>query len=535
MSTPPRSKAWLMIALIAAINLLWAGGMWFAWVPKDLVEIVASPQTMQILSADKNAGETTAHESTLVWRFNVDVVDELGVKQAPTTAMPDVVPQLTPPLAGRWYWRDRRTLALETSEALPLATTFTAVFSAEKFRTTDGFRLRQSTTNSWSTAALSLSAATVETFNHEGTIVALTFNQPVDPSVIAGGLSVVLPPVEPQPVTVVAPPSSEAPPSPQTVAETPTVNVTETTTEPAIETKKVEVTKVLATTPPLVRALSTAPATTVRLVIQSATRGSATIGLKAGTVGSAGPLGLAQTWEQVVPLQQTWVLNQAMASVPSHGAIGVAVTTSDAKAPLDLLAPTITVDPALPVSVKITDTGLSVVGDFQPGQTYRIHSAAVWPDEPLTSGHVLPAYSAASSVSVVIPARPAGLWLLDDAVAAGGVRVAAHAIATATASVLAAKTDESLATNELAWTSLGDAPALLNIDDLVHDLAPAHYRLRINAKDDAMILCEEKLVIEHVMVRPEALMSAVITLVKAIVAGDQQSDVPVRVVSLQRP
>lgn len=426
-----------MIALIAAINLLWAGWTWFAWVPKDLVEIVASPQTMQILSADKNAGETTAHESTLVWRFNVDVVDELGVKQAPTTAMPDVVPQLTPPLAGRWHWRDRRTLALETSEALPLATTFTAVFSAEKFRTTDGFRLRQSTTNSWSTAALSLSAATVETFDRDGTIVALTFNQPVDPTVIAGGLSVVLPPAEAQPVTVVAPPS------PQTVAETPTVTVTETTTEPATEPKKGEVTKVLAITPtpPLVRALSTAPATTVRLVIQSATRGSATIGLKAGTVGSAGPLGLVQAWEQVVPLQQTLVLNQAVASVPSHGAVRVDVTTSDAKAPLDLLAPTITVDPALPVSVKITDTGLSVVGDFQPGQTYRIHSAAVWPDEPLTSGHVLPAYSAASSVSVVIPARPAGLWLLDDAVAAGDVRVAAHAIATATATVLAAKTD----------------------------------------------------------------------------------------------
>jgi hypothetical protein len=146
----------------------------------------------------------------------------------------------------------------------------------------------------------------------------------------------------------------------------------------------------------------------------------------------------------------------------------------------------------------------------------------------------LPAYSAASSVSVVIPARPAGLWLLDDAVTAGDVRVAAHAVATATASVLAAKTDESLATNELAWDSLGDAPARLKMDDLVHDLAPASYRLRINAKDDATILCEEKLVIEHVMVRPEALMRAVITLAKAIVSGDQQSDVPVRVVRLER-
>ena len=520
MSTPPRSKAWLMIALIAAINLLWAGWTWFAWVPKNVVEIVASPQSMMVLSAENN-GQANVHEATLIWRFNVDVVDELGVSQA--TAMPDIVPQVTPAIAGLWHWRDRRTLALKTSEALPLATTFTAVFSAEKFRTTDGFRLRESTTNSWSTAALSLSAATVETFDRDGTIIALTFNQPVDPTVIAGGLSVVLPPVEAQPVTVVAPPS------PQPIAET--------TTEPAIEPKKAEVTNVPATTPtpPLVRALSTAPATTVRVVIRSATRGSATIGLKAGTVGSAGPLGLAQAWEQVVPLQQTLVLNQATTSVPSHGAVRVDVTTSDAKAPLDLLAPTITVDPALPVSVKITDTGLSVVGDFQPGQTYRIHSAAVWPDEPLTSGHVLPAYSAASSVSVVIPARPAGIWLLDDAVAAGDVRVAAHAVATATASVLALKTDESLATNELAWDSLGDAPARLKIDDLAHDLAPASYRLRINAKDDATILCEEKLVIEHVMVRPEALMRAVITLAKAIVAGDQQSDVPVRVVRLERP
>ena len=82
---------------------------------------------------------------------------------------------------------------------------------------------------------------------------------------------------------------------------------------------------------------------------------------------------------------------------------------------------------------------------------------------------------------------------------------------------------------------MGDAPARLNIDDLVHDLAPAHYRLRVSAKDDATIICEEKLVIEHVMVRPEALLRAVAKLAKAVIAGDQLSDVPVRVVRLERP
>ena len=298
--------------------------------------------------------------------------------------------------------------------------------------------------------------------------------------------------------------------------------------------KKTVVTTTPTTTPPLVRALSSASASTVRLVIRSATRGLATIGLKAGTVGNGGPLGLAQAWEQVVPLQQTLVLNQATARVPSHGAVRVEVMTSDANAPRDLLAPTITVTPAVSVSVEITATGLSVSGDFKPGHTYRIDSAAVWPDEPQTSGHVLSAYSAASSVSVHIPERPAGLWLLDEVVAAGEVRVAAHAVSTATATVLAQQTAEPQATNELTWTSMSEASALLKIDDLVDDLPPAAYRLRVSSTADATVLCEEKLVIEHVMVRPEALLRAVITLAQAIVVGDQQNDVPVRVVRLAR-
>ena len=72
------------------------------------------------------------------------------------------------------------------------------------------------------------------------------------------------------------------------------------------------------------------------------------------------------------------------------------------------------------------------------------------------------------------------------------------------------------------------------ISVLVDDLAPAAYRLRISSTADATVLCEEKLMIEHVMVRPEALLRAVITLAQAIVVGDQQNDVPVRVVRLAR-
>ena len=521
MSTPPRSKAWLMIALMAAMNLLWVGWTWFAWVPKNIVEIVVSPQSMPVGSEQ---------ESTLSWHFNVDVVDELGVSQAPTTAMPEVVPQVTPPIAGRWHWRDRRTLALEAAQALPLATTFTAVFSAEKFRTTDGFRLRQTSTNSWSTAALSLSAVTIETFDREGTTIALTFNQKVDPQVIAGNLSVAWSSAETQPTSL--PKQTDEVADVADVADVPKFATTDPLpTKPAKEPENPVVSEVAS---PAVLAISKTPDTTVRCVIRSATRGTATIGLKAGTVGIAGPLGLAQAWEHVVPLQQTLVLSQATASVPSHGAVQVEVTTSDVKAPRDLLASMITVDPPLSVTIKTTDTGLSVIGDFQPGQTYRIHSAVAWPEDPTTSGHVLSAYSAASSVSVAVPARPPGLWLLDEVVTAGDVRVAAHAVSTATVAVLAQQVDDALVTTELAWTSLGDAPAVVKVDDLVHDLAPAHCRLRVSSKDDATIIQEEKLVIENVMVRPQALLRAVVKLAKAVIAGDQLSDVPVRVVRLER-
>ena len=42
------------------------------------------------------------------------------------------------------------------------------------------------------------------------------------------------------------------------------------------------------------------------------------------------------------------------------------------------------------------------------------------------------------------------------------------------------------------------------------------------------------LVIEHVLVRPQALLAAFINLAQALVAGNQLSDVPVRVVRLAR-
>ncbi len=600
MSPPPRTKTWLLIALIAAINLAWAGWTWFAWVPKDVVMLIASP------APQAAAPPVLSGRPTLAWTFNLDVVDDLGVALPPA-----VVPRISPALSGRWYWQDRRTLAFEPATELPLATDFTAVLAADQLRTAEGFRLKQPWTDHWTTPALSLDHLAVETFDHSGTIIALTFNQPVDPLVIAQELSVELPAAEivdrqpaaePAPAATIdatpavtvatpAPAASDAPvvnaeaaPASSEVAvattsETPVAAVdaatptastataasatepaasvaseTNTTAAPAApiaDSTPIAVAHVVApedatTTPvvpaatvapaatmPLVRAVSTGPAATIRLLIAAPVRGLARLRLPAGTVGVAGPRGLVAPWQQSVPLQQTLVLTQASARVPSHGEVQVEVAVSDPHAPRDLLAPAVMVEPALPVTVSTTDHGLSLIGAFSPGQTYRISTGATWPDEPGTSGHVLAAYTAASSVTIAIPPRPPGLWPLDDGIVDGHLHLAAEQVSSATVTLLHGADEETVASSELTWTSPGDAPARLDLDELTAGLSVDRYRLRADAADH-QTTWSQPMVIEEVRVRPHALLAAVITLGQALWAGDHVSDVPVRVVRLER-
>jgi hypothetical protein len=281
---------------------------------------------------------------------------------------------------------------------------------------------------------------------------------------------------------------------------------------------------------PLVSAISTGSATTVRLRLTSPVRGSATLRLPAGTIGVSGPLGLDQAWEQRVPLQQTLHLTQGDVVVPSHGNVRVDVAVSDPAAPRELLAPVVTVEPSVPVTVSTTATGVSLVGPFVPGETYRIAIAATWPDEPSTSGHVLSAYTAASAVSISIPPRPAGIWPLGDEAIDGLQRLGAHAVPRADVMLLTGSDDECVASREITWTSPGDAAALLDLDDLTEDQPAAQYHLRITSGGEMPVISDQTVVIENLHVRPQALFAAMTDWAIAAFAGNEEADVSVRVV-----
>jgi hypothetical protein len=566
MPHPTRSRAWLLLAGIVALNLAWLGYTWFTWVPKDVLEVTA---TTPAVSQDG---------FSLTWTFNLDVVDDLA-------RPPQEVPDLDPAVAGRWRWSDRRTLVFTAEAPLPLASSFVARLPAERLRAASGFRMASPVEHRWSTLELAIAGAAVETFDRDGTTIALTFNQPVDPLVIANALQVDLPPVaavsaaslaspsSPDlPAEVVAPtgaavaepsgaisapasstiadgapvappstgtlptpaiPSAPAPAEESTgIAEAAPAPATEASPAVAIVAPAPAPMPVAAPAAPVVRAISTSPAATIRLLVSAPGRGPATLRLPAGVVGIGGPLGLTGTWEQSLPLRQTLTLGEAIAEVPSHGDVRVEIAVSDVHAPRDLLAPVVTVDPPLPVTISTSDRGLSLVGGFVPGQRYTISAAATWPDDPATSGHLLSAYTAASAISLEIPARPAGLWALDHGLSDGTLRLAAHAVTQATAQVLPQDGAEAVASDELVWSAGSEVPALLDGEALTRSLAPGRYRLRVTGQEAPP--WEQPLVVEEVQVRPSALLAALATWGRAVLAGAQLADVPVRVVQLER-
>lgn len=544
MSPPPRSKAWLLIAIFIAINAIWAGVTWLTWVPRAVLEVAATEQ----------GGD--AEHPTLIWRFNLDVVNAEAQAQPP-----QLVPLITPALPGRWSWTGPRTLVFEAASPLPLATSFTATLPMEEFCTVQGFRLHAPGAQTWSTPALAISGAAVETFDRDGTTIALTFNQPVDPLAIAQELSVEIIPAEGSVVVTPSADTSAVAVAPTTaVSSEPVVStdqpaasgesanglpaiITDSAVasdqqpnESAVSTEQPVATPVAtsvatpATKPAVVRAISTGSATTVRLLLAAPVRGSAMLRLPAGTIGVAGPLGLDKAWEQRVPLQQTLHLTQGEVVVPSHGDVRVDVAVSDPAAPRELLAPVVSVNPAVPVTVSTTDTGVSLVGAFVPGQSYRIAIAATWPDEPSTSGHVLTAYTAASAVSITIPERPAGIWPLENDAIDGSQRLAAHAVPRADVMLLTGSDDECVASREVTWTSPGEASALLDLDDLTQDQPAAQYRLRVTSGGEMPVTSDQSLVIENLNVRPQALFAAFSDWAIAALAGNEDADVPVRVV-----
>jgi hypothetical protein len=369
----------------------------------------------------------------------------------------------------------------------------------------------------WSTPTPAVTESVIETFGHDGTTVTLTFNQDVDPLQIANAMSARLANHNPPSETVTVSPSSEGPVTP-----------TDAVVPPAVITAEV------ASKHPSVRAISTTPSTSVRLLIVAPTRGQALLNLPAGITGIAGPLGSTQAWSTTIPLQQTLTLSEVSADVPVQGPIQLALQISNPDAPKDLLIPALTIDPPIDIAITATDAGLAVNANFLPGETYRLSTTATWPDDASTRGHPLAAYTAESSVEINIPARPPGLWELDDSISHGQLRIAASKVPSANLIVRDQHDDEIFASSEIRWTAGSEVPALINTEELFSTLSTVTYHLNAEADSEPPTTWKTTVTIEQVAVRPQALVAAVFTWTKAILSGNEQADIPVRVVRLGR-
>jgi segregation and condensation protein A len=489
MSTPRTSNFWLLIALLCAINAAWGLWTWINYVPKNVVEIARAPVT-------ENA-ELTGRP-LFQWTFNMDVVDDKGLSQPPA-----VVPTIEPALSGRWYWDNKRTLTFEPDADLPLATAFTATLKADDWYTAQGFSLAQAHSCTWTTPALSIATHHIETFSREGTTLALTFNQAVNPAAIAQALTVEIPNN-----TATAP------------AENTTISA-DLSADPSSDTA--------ATQKPQIKLLTTEPTTTVRVLIHDTPRTAATVRLAAGTNGIAGPRGLATTWEQKIALQQSLILTTAEATVPTHGAISLAVSVSDPAAPRDLIATRVRVEPEIPVTLTTTSNGIALSGAFIPGETYTISSQAVWPEELADRAEKLPlsAFSADSRVRITIPARPDGIWSEGSALNNGQLSLHARAITNAQVVITPANSNEAVATQELTWSN--ELPTTVPLAELSKSFPAGAYRLRIeNAEKNASF--EHAFTIENVAAAPHDVLNALHQLGASLIAGDHQAYSNVRIV-----
>jgi len=123
---------------------------------------------------------------------------------------------------------------------------------------------------------------------------------------------------------------------------------------------------------------------------------------------------------------------------------------------------------------------------------------------------------------------------LENDVIDGSQRLAAHAVPRADVMLLTGSDDECVASREVTWTSPGDASALLDLDDLTQDQPAAQYRLRVTSGGEMPVTSDQSLVIENLNVRPQALFAAFSDWAIAALAGNEDADVPVRVVRVAR-
>ena len=469
--SPSSTRTRLLIAALVAVNMAWLAYAWLSFLPTHVLEPVATP------------GPAVQGHAALCFAFNLDLVDDDALKAAPAA-----VPILTPPVTGRWSWRDRRTLQFAPSSDLPLATAIHVHLGKDDLRSSSGFRLANDLDLELRTPALDILEARVETYAPDGqAIIVLDFNQAVDQQQIARQLAVS--------------DGDEHENHPHA-----TIAVT---------------------------ALDNAPSARVRLSIASSDHhelGPAQLGLPQGTSGIAGLLGLASAWSTHLDLGHVLAVQGISALAPAHGDVTLHLETGSAAIPLTLLAEAITITPAVAYTVHPDGHGLALAGAFVPGQEYRIDIAERWPEA--APQHPLAAYPGAGTLSITIPDRQPGVWLDETALRDGHVQLAAQEIDQATVEVIGADADQPLVSQEVLFSEgeeFDSFGATLDADELFGLLPSGSYRLRIRSGDGPMPLLETTLVIQELPVRPAALATALVRWCAAGIDAHGSADVKVRI------
>ena len=337
-------RFWLTVLVFAHVNII----AWFAYHHSQ----THHPFSLCIESFAPGGGALIEPRATLAWRFNGDVVPAPGHDSASRCVA------ITPTVAGRWQWADRRTLSFTTGDDLPKATRFTLNITRERFRKATGCELAepfQASVHSAPLQIVNIRQAAAE--NNDRFVIELEFNDKVLPADVLNHLRIQDPNRKPLGARL----HGEA-----------AGNIVRVVTDPI----------------PAVR-----------------DRGKAgvVVALSAGLGGASGPLGLEKPVAVRLMLEYGCALTKIVPSNPGRGKVQLNLRFNN-NVNLATLRPLISVEPPVPFVVTDHWSGVNLEGDFQPGTRYAVKIA-----KPPASAdnETLPQ---PGTFSVFVPDRQPAVW-----------------------------------------------------------------------------------------------------------------------------
>jgi uncharacterized protein YfaS (alpha-2-macroglobulin family) len=316
-------------------------------------------------------GQIVGRRPRLTWSFNFPV--------APPKPGESVA-SISPVVPGKWAWPDARTLVFTPDGDLPKATRFTANVSAERLRSTEGFRLDKPFTSTFQTAPLGLLTARQAGFEDDRPILELKFDDTVIPDEVLRHLSVTGPDGKPLACELHGQADGE---------------IVRVRTAPL---------------PP------TAP--------DGQGERSVRVALSPGLAGRGGPLGMAETVERSVVVERSLIATEASADSDGRGEAGVRVAFNN-EIHLASIKQILSVEPPVKFTATSSYNDVSLRGEFAPGTRYAIKLAAA------PAGSDRAKFPRPTTLSVFVPDHHPSVWFENESGylgSQGNRTVLAHAV-----------------------------------------------------------------------------------------------------------